>query len=73
MTPDEMRLAYRAKCEYARKGHTIFSVDNGRIGDVFKTFTRNVTVNGEKVVLPAINAAKRWVRSQPTGSVFVAD
>jgi hypothetical protein len=71
MAPDEMRMKYRSRCSYARKGHVIFSAENGVTGDVFKTFTRDVVIGGEKVVLPSINAAKRWVRANAPTTTFV--
>jgi hypothetical protein len=74
MTPDEQRAAYRKGCSYARKGHVIHTAADGwRSDEVYKTFTRTVRVGNEKVTVPAINAAKRWVAEQPAGSVFVDD
>ena len=70
MTPDEMRDRYRQRCRHARKGHVIYLAVNGELGNVYRTFTRFKTVNGEKVELPAINAAKRWVREFAPFSTF---
>jgi hypothetical protein len=70
MTPDEMRARYRQRCEYARKGHVIYLNASGALGDVYKTFMRAVTVDGKKVEIPAINAAKRWVRENAPFNTF---
>ena len=71
MTPDEQREQYRKNCTYVRKGHEIFAAVDGKRADKVKTFMQSVAIDGKKVSVPAINAAKRWVRTQPQGSVFV--
>ena len=74
MTPNEMaeeqRAKYRAQCQYARKGHVIYSADNGNIGEVYKHFLREVKIGKEKVTLPAVNQAKAWVRKEAPYKTF---
>jgi hypothetical protein len=72
---------YRKGCSYVRKGHEIFRAVDGKRSEKVKSFIRSVGHDRENsvrtpdkgTVLPAINAAKRWVRTQPPGSVFVED
>lgn len=58
MTPSEQQTAYRSKCLYARKGASIFHVKDGKVGELYETYS-------------SVNAAKNWSHLQPAGTVYV--
>lgn len=73
MTSEEQQAAYRHSCAYARKAGTIYYANDGKLGEVYKTFTRRARHQGKTIDVPAINEAKRWVRDTAPFSTFVAD